>query len=422
MRWLLVCSMHHWSQGGIGGYVAHFVRHACEAGWRVDLVTRPSALLPAGAVVHTVETTDMAPGFQGRIARLREIERIRPYRYGLWARAAAQRLLQFEPDVDAVEFADCFAEGYVALRSTRVRGRFSGVPMVIHAHSPMFVEEHVNRADRSRFGRDIYHAWERSALQSADGVAAASRLLLDRLPPVEHPAIIPYPIEPLPLVPPSKEERILLAATIQPRKGVDVWVKSLNVVLARRPGATAILVGPDTPTSPLGTSMVAHLFELLDVQHRDRLIWTGAISYEGLIEEIDRSSLVVVPSRFDAFSLFAADALGRGRPVIITDQVGIGEHIRSLVRVPAGDVEALAEAQLRVLSDPEVSRGAAIEARSALVEACSPSKHLERRAAFAMSLKGRRCIDVEPDGPEPIDQMADFIESVEEAERAGEGE
>ena len=52
MRWLIVSSMHHSSHGGIGAYVAQFVEHATAAGWRVDLVTRPSDVLPPGAVIH----------------------------------------------------------------------------------------------------------------------------------------------------------------------------------------------------------------------------------------------------------------------------------------------------------------------------------------------------------------------------------
>ncbi|UCD75413.1 MAG: glycosyltransferase family 4 protein [Phycisphaerales bacterium] len=418
MRWLIVCSMHHWSQGGIGAYVAHFVKYACAAGWRVDLVTRPSDVLPRGAVVHPVETPDRGSDFEARVARLREIERIRPYRYGIWAKAAAEKLLELELEADAVEFADCFGEAYVALRSRRVRERWISTPMMIYAHSAMFVEEEINQADMMRFGRGVYHEWERSALREADGVAAASRLLLERLPPARASAVLPYPIEPLPIAPPVDSERIVVAGTIQPRKGIDTWVRSLNSVFSRRPRAEAVLIGPDTPTSPDGTSMIEHVFELLAPKHGDRLKWIGPASYDELIEEIDRSAVVVVPSVFDTFSLMAADALGRGRPVVVSSRVGIREHVEGLDTFPVHDAEALAEAQLRILADRAAARRRALNAREQLAEACAPLRHLERRAEFARSLTAHPSEVGDEAAPDAIDQMAAFIDSVEERERA----
>ena len=77
MRWLLVSSQHHPSHGGIGAYVARFMAAAVEAGWEIDLVTRPSLLHPVRATVHEIATTDMDESFAGRLQRLRRIERIR---------------------------------------------------------------------------------------------------------------------------------------------------------------------------------------------------------------------------------------------------------------------------------------------------------------------------------------------------------
>jgi glycosyltransferase involved in cell wall biosynthesis len=293
---------------------------------------------------------------------------------------------------------------------------------MIFAHSAMFVEEEINRADFTRFGREIYHDWERSALQSADGVAAASQLLLDRLCPARAAAVIPYPLVPLSISPPSESERILVAATIQPRKGVDTWVRSLNKVFSQRPRAEAVLIGPDTPTSPDGASMVEHVFALLEEKYRSRLSWIGPASYQRLIEEIDKSAVAVVPSVFDAFSLMAADALGRGRPVVVSDQTGICEHVVGLETFPVHDADALAEAQLRILADRDAARRRALECRDQLVEVCSPQRHLARRAEFALSLTPHPPEAGDERTPDAIDQMAAFVDSVEAMERSAAAE
>ena len=141
MRWLLVSSQHHPSHGGIGAYVARFVGVARAAGWTIDLMTRPGALHPPGATVHEVTTPDMLDDFAARLPALRRIERVRPYRYALWSRAVAERLSSIDGDFDAIEFVDSQAEGFVAIGGRQLRGRFArgGAPMLIHAHTPMFV-------------------------------------------------------------------------------------------------------------------------------------------------------------------------------------------------------------------------------------------------------------------------------------------
>src|SRR5215510_13869572 len=93
MRWLLVSSQHHPMHGGIGTYVSRFVQCASAAGWNVDLVTRPSDVLPRQGNIHEVTTLDQDPSFDERVSALRQAERIRPYRYALWSKATAEHLL-----------------------------------------------------------------------------------------------------------------------------------------------------------------------------------------------------------------------------------------------------------------------------------------------------------------------------------------
>src|SRR5262245_14788480 len=107
MRIVLVSSQHHPAQGGIGAYVAEFVDVACEAGWTVQLITRPGPLLPQGCKPLLVTTADAQPQFSKHVVALRQIERIRPYRYGLWSLAVARRLLDLDELPDVVEFVDC---------------------------------------------------------------------------------------------------------------------------------------------------------------------------------------------------------------------------------------------------------------------------------------------------------------------------
>jgi len=422
MRWLLVSSQHHPSHGGIGAYVARFMAAAVEAGWEIDLVTRPSLLHPVRATVHEIATTDMDESFAGRLQRLRRIERIRPYRYALWSRAVAEKLLHIDKAFDVIEFVDCQAEGYASLCSSRVRQRFPGVPMIVHAHTPMFVEEAINHADANRFGRSIYHNWERQALWAADGVITTSKLLADRLPRVKNIRVMPYPIASEPfdqLSAAFKTKSILLIGSVQPRKGVEIWARSLNRVLRKHPDASAILIGPDTATGPNGQSMSEHLWQLLDPQVRDRLRITGNVPHADVQRMITEASLVVVPSLFESFSFVAAEALLRGVPVIVSEQVGIAEHVQGLKMVPVGDVKSLAAAQLEVLDDVAAARRQTVACRERMLEACSPARHLQQRISFIDAISS--CPSepiVDPTHTDALEEIDEFTSSVERMERS----
>lgn len=426
MRWLLVSSQHHPSHGGIGTYVTRFIAAAVDAGWKTDLVTRPGGLHPAGATVHEVVTPDMDESFAQRLPGLRRIERVRPYRYALWSRALAEKLLSINNEFDAIEFVDCQAEGYASLCSPAIRRRFAGAPLIVHAHTPMFVEERINHADPNRFGRSIYHEWEKQALRAADGVIATSKLLADHLLAVRQLAVIPYPIASEPFDQPTtilNNESILLIGSIQPRKGVETWARSLNRVLRERPSASAMLIGSDTPTAPNGQSMAEHVLQIVDPAVRDRFQWIGPTAHPEVIRMISTAAMVVVPSLFESFSFVAAEAMTRGIPVIVSDQVGIAEHVKGMKVVPAGDAQALAAAQLEVLGDRSIAQRQALECRRRLLESCAPASHLQRRISFIEAIKAapvggvaRPFLDLaEPDALESIDE---FIASVERSERS----
>jgi glycosyltransferase involved in cell wall biosynthesis len=417
MRWLLISRQHHPSHGGIGTYVQRFIHAASAGGWHVELMTQPGRDQPTCAAVHDVTTSDMDESFAERLSDLRRRHVVRPYRYALWSQAVAQRLLELTGRFDAIEFVDCQAEGLAALGCPAIRARFAGAAFIVHAHTPMFVEETINGADVDAFGRRIYHEWERRALTLADGVIVTSTLLLPALGTRIQSAVIPYPIamDVMELASAKREERIILVGTVQPRKGVDVWARSLNEMLRRRPKATALLLGADTPTAPDGLSMAAHVQRLIDPRLVNRFRWIGSAAHDQARTLIAESALLVVPSRLESFSFVAAEALLAGTPVLASDMVGIAEHVPSLPRFAVDDVEALAQAQIDVLADQAAAQACAIRCRDEMLDACSPARVLRLREQ-ALNGWNRRSATHQPQAAraaDTLEELSRFIADVD---------
>lgn len=418
MRWTLVSSRHHPGQGGIGASVAAFINVAKQAGWHIDLITRPGDQLPPGVNVHPIRTLDDEPAFAARIEPLRNIERIRPYRYGLWSLAAAEYLANAEFETDVIEFVDVQGEGFVSLASRQVRQRWQGVPMIINAHTPMWVVEELAGMDEMRFGRAIYHQWERQAIAAADGIIAPSRRVLEAIGMSGRGRVIPPVIEEAPLRTCSLNEKlILLIGSAEPNKGVDTWAQSLNRVLSEHDDAKAMLIGPDTPTSPDGGSMTHFCKKLIEPGLRSRFRCPGQLSHHETLEWIERASLVVVPSLIESFSYVAAEAIMRGAAVVVSDGVGIAEHLPCLKTFPAGDVDSLAESQLEILGDEAFAAGDRQKIRMQLIEVCCGDAHLKSRELYVASLTTHDNFDPLPGKPDAIREMSLLLADMEKQER-----
>jgi len=424
IRWLLVSAQHEPRHGGIGTYISRFIDAAIGYGWEVDLITRPGSRLPRATRCHLIATDDDSPAFTPRLDALRHLERVRPYRYGLWSHAVAKLLMELETNYDAVEFVDCQAEGFVSLCSRRVRERWAGVPMLIHAHTPMFVEEDMNGCDPGRFGRSIYHSWEKHALEAADGVMTTSRLLAERLPDPRSMAVAPFPLrlhDSSCRTVPAMTPTILLVGSIQPRKGVECWARSLNRVFAQHDLVHAELIGSDTLTGPGQTSMVTFTTNLVAPQFRDRFHWRGDLDYPEVRRRIASASLVAVPSRLESFSFVAAEAMEALTPVVASDGVGLIEHVPSLPCVQVGDHAALAEAQLHVLTEPDKAAVLAQRCLRELRSACDPGEILNRRLAFVDSFHksgGSAADSLDHAADDAIDWMDGVLRSIEVEERS----
>lgn len=90
----------------------------------------------------------------------------------------------------------------------------------------------------------------------------------------------------------------------------------------------------------------------------DKVHFTGHIHRRMLISAYAGCTALVLPSEYEAFGLVLLEAMASKKPCIATNVGGIPEVINSTcgILVRYGDVNALRDAMLTLLTEPEVAQ------------------------------------------------------------------
>ena len=179
-----------------------------------------------------------------------------------------------------------------------------------------------------------------------------------------HGVVPPGVPESAPRPPLAGPPTITFAGRLTPEKGADVLLRAFALARQRVPGARLSIAG----TGPAEPALRALATEL-GVSGAARL--HGHLSGAALDAMLDSAWVHAVPSRWpEPFGLTATEAMMRGTAVVASEVGGLADivlHERTGLRVPAGDVPALADALVRVLSDrdwaEELGRAARVRAR-----------------------------------------------------------
>ena len=144
-------------------------------------------------------------------------------------------------------------------------------------------------------------------------------------------------------LPPEVPPKYLLAVgALEPRKRLDVLLRAHALARSRGLSAALVLAGE----GPLRDELTASGATVL-----------GHVS-DGVLDALYGSALALVSSSAEeGFGFTPVEALRRGTPAVVSDLPPYGETVANAVlRFPPGDVEALAEALLRIEGEPALRR------------------------------------------------------------------
>jgi glycosyltransferase involved in cell wall biosynthesis len=199
--------------------------------------------------------------------------------------------------------------------------------------------------------------------RQADQVTATSHMLAQATasfcPPGTHVHVIPFGVDTDVFSPPTEKLRgadrpltIGIVKTLRPRYGIRELIRAFHQISSGFPATRLVIVGGGEQYAELQT-LIANL------GMEECITLAGQAGHEQIPHYLQSFDLFVVPSLTDreSFGVAAVEAAACGLPVIAARVGGLPEVVldgQTGLLVTPGDVNALAAAMARLLSEPEL--------------------------------------------------------------------
>ncbi len=148
--------------------------------------------------------------------------------------------------------------------------------------------------------------------------------------------------------------RLLFIGQLTPRKGYDLLVHALPLVLRRHPSTTVQVVSGLNPADRATMEAMARAEGVAE-----RIVFLGRVDDARLVNLFRTADLYITPTRYEGFGLTLLEAMAAGCPVVTTDIPVVNEIVRHGENgwlTPYGDAAALSDAIVRLLDDPALRR------------------------------------------------------------------
>lgn len=306
--------------------------------------------------------------------------------------AAEVARLHARAPLDLVDFPEWGCEAYIHLLN---RTPWNWVRTVIHLHGPlvMFARK-LGWPEPDSILHEIGSGMERTCLRLADAVFSSSDCSADWCAaeygldrdaiPTLHSGVDLALFRPLEMARDARPT-ILFVGKIARSKGIVLLVEAALRLAAQVPGLRLRLIGRGD------AALLATLAEQACVQGFPELIeYAGFVPREALPAELSRADLFAAPSFYEGGPGFVyLEAMACGLPVVACDGSGASEAVRhesNGLLVPPGDVDALAHALRRLLTDERLRARLSRGARDFVAREADSEDCLRRLEAYYRSL------------------------------------
>jgi glycosyltransferase involved in cell wall biosynthesis len=344
-RIALVASSAFPNPGGVEQHVRHVARELAARGHAVEVWTVARDGVPRRDLVDDVPVRWLPAPLPARSAgALGGFARRAPRAWSLWADAVRS----FRPSLLHVQ---CFGPNgvYASALSRRFR-----IPMAVSSHGETFMDED------DVFGQSaLLRSALRTAIARSDFVTGCSEYALADLRArfgLEGGHVVFNGVEPLDggsvagadgaSTAPATEPTVLAVGRLVRVKGFDLLLEAF--ARASLPHGTRLVIGGD------GAERADLEASARRLGVADRVEFLGRLDPSDVARAMAGASLLVVPSRVEAFGIVVLEGWRAGLPVIATDHGGPVEfvsHLHDGYLVDPEDPDALGRALEEVLGD-----------------------------------------------------------------------
>jgi glycosyltransferase involved in cell wall biosynthesis len=157
---------------------------------------------------------------------------------------------------------------------------------------------------------------------------------------------------------------ILFLGRIDPKKGLDLLAPAFAKARSQFPQTHLIIAGPDN----IGFLPTVHNY-FSEAGCLDAVTFTGMLTGELKYSALAAAQIYVAPSYSEGFSMSVLEGMAAGLPCIITTGCNFPEAAATqTAEVVEIDSEAIAEALLRCLNDPQQAQTMGDRARQFIIE------------------------------------------------------
>jgi glycosyltransferase involved in cell wall biosynthesis len=326
-------------------HTQRWARFFVERGHEVHIIGDPIVDNPRSAQIPT-HSWDIAR-FRGpwilrtTLALARRLRQLRPdiLHMHYLTPLAAPVLLRFRPFIVSVWGADILGEKGLAADDRRIRFLKNLVLRRAHAvlAASAFLADATRRYAGLRADRVTVYPW---------GVD------LHEFRPV--PRARPSPAGDGPIV-------IGFVKHLEPKYGLEYLIRAIPSIRARHPSIRVLVLGGGSERARL-----EHLAASLSVS--DVVSFLGRVPHDEVPRHMAKMDIFVMPSvhQSETFGIAAVEAQAMGIPVVASRIGGVPEAVvenRTALLVPPRDSDALSQAVVRLIEEPELRRSMSREGR-----------------------------------------------------------
>jgi len=250
-------------------------------------------------------------------------------------------------------------------------------------------------ADGRRLGL-IARVLNRWAIAGADRVTVASRYLaawVGQASPSAKVEIVPFGVDTVWFSPHREGDRpverftIGIVKSLEPRYGINVTIEAMAHVVEAMPDARLTVAGSGTEEARL-RALVG------DLSLESNVTFLGRVDHDAVPALMDTFDVLVNPTVVpEAFGVVVLEGSASGLPVIATDVGGVPEVCidgTTGIMIPPRDPRALADAVIRLASDPALRRSMGVAGRAFVDERFEWSTNVAAMLRVFESARKRR--------------------------------